>query len=98
MTLCYIHRPGSHSAIIREASSYKRWELLCTVRNLGTLSSKWDAFSKLLPSGFRESCERGGRKSVRARGDEDTKGTVLSRHNRTSTRMNSQKLAACAAT
>lgn len=69
MTLCYIHRPGSYSAIIREASSCRRWELWCTVRNLGTLNSKWDAFIKLLPSGFRESCERGGRKSVRVRGD-----------------------------
>lgn len=67
MTLCYVHRPGSHSAIIREPSSWRRWELLCRVRNLGTLSSKWNAFIKLLPSGLRESSERGGRKRVRVR-------------------------------
>jgi hypothetical protein len=29
------------------------------VRNLGTLSPKWDDFIKLLPSGFRELGQRG---------------------------------------
>jgi len=45
-------------------------------RELGTLSPKCDAVSrKSLPSGFKESCGRGGGKIVRVRGMKGTKET-----------------------
>jgi hypothetical protein len=42
-------------------------------QNLGTHSSKWNVSIKPLPSELRGPCGRGGRKSLRARGDEDTR-------------------------
>lgn len=42
---------------------------------LGALSSKWDVVIKpLLPSGFRDLCRRGGRKTVRAKGYKSPQG------------------------
>ena len=38
-------------------------------RDFGTFCSKWNVFLKSLPSEFRESHARGGRKNIRARGD-----------------------------
>ena len=43
------------------------------VRDLGTLSPMWVVSIKSLPSGLREPHGRGGRKSVRVRGEEATK-------------------------
>jgi hypothetical protein len=36
------------------------------VRDLGTLSRKWDISIKSLLSGLREPCGRGGRKSIKS--------------------------------
>lgn len=64
----------------KDASSCSRWEhrgpqpdLKQSVRDLGILSPKWDVSIKFLPSELREPQGRGDRKSVRARGTEDTK-------------------------
>jgi hypothetical protein len=40
------------------------------MREMGTISPKWDVSIKSLPSELRETQRREGRKSVRARGDE----------------------------
>ncbi|KAL6040343.1 hypothetical protein STEG23_017243 [Scotinomys teguina] len=39
------------------------------VRDLGTLSPQMDVFIKIFPTGLRELCGRGSRKSVKVRGD-----------------------------
>ena len=46
--------------------------------DLGTHSSKWEVSIKPRPSALREPRERGGRKSVRARGDTNPKSTKQS--------------------
>jgi hypothetical protein len=71
MILFYIYKSVPDSAIIREASSCSRWEQILrarhyTKRNLKTFSSKWDFSTKSSPSVLKESCRRGGRKSLRA--------------------------------
>jgi hypothetical protein len=42
-------------------------------RDLGALSLKWDVSIKSLHSELREPCRRGGRTSLRARGDGEHK-------------------------
>jgi hypothetical protein len=44
------------------------------VRDLGTFISKCVVSVKSLPSEPRELCERGGRRSVLARGEEESQG------------------------
>jgi hypothetical protein len=41
------------------------------VTDLETLYPKWDVFIKLLPSGFRKQCERGGKKIFRDKGQQE---------------------------
>ena len=50
-------------------------DIIQRVRDPETHSLKGDISIKSLCSGIRGPCKRGGRKSVRGRGDEDTKKT-----------------------
>ena len=54
-------------------------DIIQRVRDLGTLSSKWDVSIKFLHPGFSELFERGGRESERAKSLEDTKETKPSK-------------------
>jgi hypothetical protein len=47
------------------------------IRELGTLSPKWNTSIKYLPSGLRELCRREGRKIVRASRDARCQGNKL---------------------
>ena len=71
MTFCYTYRSVSCSAIIRDSSSYSRWELdnVHRVKSLGILSPKLNVFTKLLPSGTSDYAEGDGEseKSQRTR-------------------------------
>jgi hypothetical protein len=49
------------------------------MRDLGAHSSKWNAFTKLLPSKLSQMHRRGGRKSLRARQDGGHQATRLSK-------------------
>ena len=59
---CYIHRSVPCSAIIREASSYNKWEQIekhtakhnTENERLGTLSFKWNNSTNPIPSGFKK--------------------------------------------
>jgi hypothetical protein len=76
MIFGYAHRLAACSAIIREASSCSRWDkyrdtpppslTLYRVRDLGTLSPKWDVSIKFLPSELGEPQGRGDGNCVRA--------------------------------
>lgn len=71
MTFCYTHRPVPCSAIIREASCCSRWEQIQrpTAGQVCREWETWDVSIQAPPLGHRELCERGDRKSLRARGD-----------------------------
>jgi hypothetical protein len=63
------------------------------VRDLGTLSSKWDVSIKSLPLGPRGLCGRGGRRRVRARGSEGQDEVLWI--NAVKVHMNAETEAAC---
>jgi hypothetical protein len=84
MIFCYTHRSVPHPAIIRKVSSDSTWKQIHSQtllrererereRDLGALSLKWDVSIKSLHSELREPCRRGGRTSLRARGDGEHK-------------------------
>ena len=62
------------------------------VRDLGTLSPNREGSIKFFLTGTRKLCGRGGRKSIKARGDGRYRESRPSRHNRAGTHMNSQRL------
>jgi hypothetical protein len=47
--------------------SYSQPDNVQTVRDLRTLSPKWNVFIKSLPLGFKKSFRKGGRRNVRAK-------------------------------
>lgn len=54
-------------------------------KDFGSLTTKWNVFIKTLPSRVRDLCRKGGRKSLRNRGD--SKKITSSRYIRTDTLM-----------
>ena len=62
------------------------------MRNLGILSPKKDVFIKSLLLGMRELNGRGGRKTVKGRGDRGHQGNKDHSVDRISAYMNSQRL------
>jgi hypothetical protein len=89
MTCCYTCRSASHLAITRDAFSLEEFREcrdpqlhnVQRVREIGTLSPKWDAIIKLPPSGLRELRRKRGRQVVRDMRMEDTKESVTPRYN-----------------
>lgn len=88
------------SAPAREPAAQSGWELTETTWTVGS-ERPWRTGPKRnfcvtpFPSRLEDLCERGGGEGVRARGDDDPKETVSSRHNGTEARKNSQTVAAC---
>jgi hypothetical protein len=73
MTFCYTHQcvtQPSSEKLPPEADGNKyrnpQMDNVQNVRDLGTLSPKWNVFTKSLPSGLRKPCGRGGGKIVRS--------------------------------
>jgi hypothetical protein len=60
------------------------------VGDLETFSPKWDVSIKSLPSGLREHCRKGGRKSVRAREEVEYQGNRHFGYNKADLYMNSE--------
>jgi len=99
MTSCYTHRSVTCSAIIRKASSCSRTnpqaDHMERVRNLETLILKWDVSNKSFHLEFREPCGRGGRETVRVRGEGGHQGEQGHLNELNEARMNSETEAAC---
>lgn len=87
MTFCCTHKSVSRSALIREAPSCSRWEQMPRpiTEQCAESEKPWntqDVFIKSLPR-VQGTLQRAGRKTVRAKGDADTKERRPSGHSRT---------------
>lgn len=84
----------SCSALVREASSYNKWEVIPKAKPWTECERPvWDISIKSLPSGLRVLCGRGGKSSVRGRGDNRQKmETRTSKPSTTIAHVNSEKL------
>ena len=93
MRFCYTHRSMPCPANIREVPSFSDPQInMERVRNFRTLSPKRDIFIKSLPSRISEPRGRGGRESVRARGDGGHQESKTLKINKIKVHMNSEGL------